>query len=64
MQRRTRDGYGQQAGGRVRSAAHAAVAVVAGLQRGGGPAERGDRMAAAGVAEQGVESDPGGQARG
>ncbi len=64
MQRRAGDGYGQQADGRVRSAAYAAVAVVAGLQRGGGPAEGGHRMAAAGVAEQGVESDPGYEAGG
>jgi len=61
MQRHPGGGYGQQADGRVRSAAHAAVAVIAGFERGGGPAERGHRMAATRVADQGVERNAGDQ---
>ena len=43
-------------------AAAAAVGVVAGLERGGGAAERGHRVTAARVAEQRIERDAGGQA--
>jgi hypothetical protein len=57
MQRRGREGDGQHAGGRVNGAAAAAVGVVAGLEHGGGAAERGHRMTAAGVADKGVEGD-------
>jgi hypothetical protein len=41
----------------VRGTAAAAVGVVAGLERGGGTAERRHRMTAAGVADNGVEGD-------
>jgi hypothetical protein len=41
----------------VNGAAAAAVGVVAGLEHGGGAAERGHRMTAAGVADKGVEGD-------
>ena len=51
MQGRGGERDGQHAGGRVRGAAAAAVGVVAGLQRGGGTAERGDGMTAARIAE-------------
>jgi hypothetical protein len=45
----------------VRGAAQPGVGVVAGLKRGGGPAERGHRVIAARVAEQRVERHPGGE---
>jgi transketolase len=57
-------GDGQDAGGGVRGAAEPGVGVVAGLERGGGPAERGHRVTAAGIAEQRVEGHPGGEAGG
>jgi hypothetical protein len=41
----------------VSGTAAAAVGIVTGLERGGGPAERRHRMTAAGVADNGVESD-------
>jgi hypothetical protein len=53
-------GDGQHAGGRVRGAAATAVGVVAGLEPGGGAAERGHRVTAARVAEQRIERHPGG----
>ncbi len=46
----------------MHGAAQPGVGVVAGLERGGGPAERGHRVKAAGVAEQRVERHPGGEA--
>ena len=64
VQERGRGGHGQDAGGGVRGAAQPGIGVVAGLERGGGPAERGHRVTAAGVAEQRVERHPGGQAYG
>jgi hypothetical protein len=54
-------GDGQHASDRMRGAAAAAVGVVAGLERRGGPAERGHRMAAARVADQGVKRYAGDQ---
>jgi len=54
VQERGGDGDGQDAGGRVRGAAGAAVGVVAGLEGGGGAAEGGHRMTAARVTEQRV----------
>ena len=48
----------------MRGAAEPGVGVVTGLERGGGPAERGHRVTAARVAEQRVERHPAGQADG
>ncbi len=48
----------------MEGAAELVVLVIAGFQGGGGLAEEGDRVVAAGVAEQGVEGHSGGQACG
>jgi hypothetical protein len=64
VQERGGGGDGQDAGGGVRGAAQPGIGVVAGLERGGGPAERGHRVTAAGVAEQCVEGHAGGEACG
>jgi len=61
VQGRGGGGDGQHAGGRVRGTAAAAVGVVAGLERRGGPAERGHRMTPARVADQRVERHAGDQ---
>ena len=59
VQERGGGGGGEHAGGRVGGAARAGVGVVAGLQRGGGPAEGGHGVKSAGIAEQRVERHPG-----
>ena len=55
------DGNGKHAGCRVPGAAPPGIGVVAGLERGRGPAERGHRVTAAGIAGQRVQRHPGGE---
>ena len=61
VQERGGGGGGEHAGGRVGGAARAGVGVVAGLERCCGPAERGHRVTAAGVAGQRIQRHPGGE---